>query len=189
MKKILFFLLLSNLAYPCEFKLNSNPTLTWTGYKFSEKSPVSGTFNDVEFKALANKDFSKFLKSISLSLDAFSFESKNKARNKNIVTSLFKKVVNGQMIKANVKAVRLEDKIIEVSLDWGNKTHTVSFPYSYENGKFEMAQSIDLIKLGHEKAYNSLKKACKVHHRGKDKKVVSWSEVKITVKANINHCQ
>lgn len=168
-------------ASNCQYTVKDK-SLTWTGYKFSEKSPVSGTFNTMAINTLESASSIELLiKSANVWIDTESFESKDSMRNRNIVKNLFKKISGGRTLTVHVKNVDLDKKKATAHLAWAQEHYPVVLDYNEQNNTLELTSKIDLLELGFKGPFEALKKACKAYHKGKDGKVVTWSEVMIKV--------
>ena len=184
----LITLLFSSLAFGknCTYNFDSaSAKIQVTGFKFTEKSGVNGHFKDSMVKAPNTaKKLEGILKNATFWIDETTLEFGKPARNKNILKGLFKNI-EGRTIHGHVKSVNSKKNTLLAILHWGGKAHQVNFKYTYTNGVFEAKSNIDIIKLGFQKAFDGLHKLCKVHHKGKDGKVKTWSDVDLKVTANI----
>ena len=157
------------------------PTLKFTGYKFTEKAGVSGTFKKIDWSIPKNTVGSiDFLKNISLKIDTWSIDAGNSARNVNITESLFK---NWGDRYINAKAVKLDTqkKVLVMSMSVGKVTKNVEFKYKTDKNKIFFNSEIDLINLGFENAFSKLSELCSALHTGKDGVAKTWSTVDIEV--------
>lgn len=184
--KTLIFLLSLNLSYAvCDYEVGEK-SLTWTGYKFTEKSPVSGSFNNLTFSTIGKSNSpAEIIRSSNIWIDTLSFESKKKVRNRNIITNLFEKIKLGRTINAHIKSVDPKTKTAVAHLSWGTNHYDVNMTYEVTDEAITLTGNIDLLEMGMKGPYESLAKACKAYHRGKDGKVMTWSEVKIIARANV----
>ena len=173
----------------CRYSIQpGTESLSWTGYKFNDRTAVSGSFNDLSIKTVSNAMKPQGLLShAALWIDTNSFESKNPARNSNIVKNLFRKVQKGRVIHARVTDLKLIKKMATVAINWGESEQMVDMAFSFDkaNSSIVLEGIIDLVKLGFGDAFSSLKRSCKGKHKGKDGVVKSWSDVKIVVSAKI----
>ena len=185
MKRTLFLsLLLLSLSIFSKVTV-SEPAIKFTGYKFSNKTGVSGTFKKVDWsykKSAANIEGA--LKGASFVIDSFSIDAGKKARNKNITSALFKNW-GGREIKGKVVKVVRDRKIAFTKFTVGEKSFEVPFRYALKNEKVVLSGVIDLIEVGFGKSFKLLSKKCGPWHKGKDGKTLTWSEVALEVSASV----
>lgn len=163
----------------------SSPMIKFTGYKFTAKTPVSGTFKKVEWKfKKTGNSLEDILKGASFVIDSHSIDAGKKARNKNITSALFKNWGGREITGSVVKVVR-ERKIAFTKFSVGKKSFEVPFRYSVANGKVTLSAVIDLIEVGFKKSFSMLSKKCAPWHKGKDGKTLTWSEVALEVSAAV----
>ncbi|MAF90262.1 MAG: hypothetical protein CL674_03240 [Bdellovibrionaceae bacterium] len=160
----------------------------FTGYKFTEKAGVTGSFKKIEYQTPTKGELKDILSKASLAIDTTSIDAGNEARNTNISDSLFKSLVNGKSISAKATKVDTKKKLVYVDLTMGGKTQEVALNYSYKDSILQIEGSIDLLKLGFNKAFNALAEKCGPLHTGKDGKAKTWSDVKILLTAKANKC-
>lgn len=188
---ILFFITFSFISSSiaqetsCQWNLNKDSVkVTWTGYKFTEKTAVSGGFNKIKTVASSSSfpSFDDMLKSHSVSIETASFESENPARNKNIINNLFKKIAGGDLIQGQIQ--ELDKQSAKVNFKWGEKNFTQVFKLVSTDSNFTLDADLDLEQIGFSSAYAALKKACQAFHKGSDGKTVSWPTFHIQIVGN-----
>ncbi len=158
-----------------------SPELTFTGYKFTEKEAVSGTFKKINWKFSNSGSAQDVITSASAVIDSYSIEAGKPARNTNITNGLFKKW-GGQNIKVKVLSFDEAAQLAKVQISIGKLTRVVPFKVTQAESNLLFTGSIDLIEFGLGKAFQSLSKLCAVHHKGKDGVVKTWSVVDLEVK-------
>ena len=159
------------------------PSIKFVGYKFTNKTAVSGTFKKVtwKYKKVAS-DIEDSLMGAAFVIDSYSIDAGKTARNKNITSALFKnwgaREIKGEVVKV-IKARRIAFTKFSV----GEKTFEVPFRYKMQGKKVVLSAVIDLMEVGFSKSYKLLAKKCAPWHRGKDGKTLTWSEVALEVSA------
>lgn len=171
----------------CTYKLEKkSEKIGFTGYKFTEKAGVDGTFKSVRITTSENgaESLVKLVGGSSFWIDEKSFDAGNAARNKNITESLWDNIA-GTTLSGHVLSINSKNKTLKIRLEMGKKDHDVEMKYTYEKQNFSAEGTIDLIKLGFNDAFSALEKKCAVLHKGKDGKSKTWSDVAIRVSAKI----
>lgn len=182
MKQLLLCLLLSvTLAHGQSNTNESMPKLTFTGYKFSNKEAVSGTFKSIEWSIDQKKNTIKeFLLNSSLKIDSFTIDAGNSARNINITNGLFKnwgsQFIVSKIIEVNTE---LDYAIAEVSI--GDIKNSIILQYYQKGNNLVLTGSIDLIQMGFQSAFAALGKRCMALHKGSDGVVKTWSTVDLEI--------
>ncbi|MCY4643742.1 MAG: YceI family protein [Bacteriovoracales bacterium] len=166
----------------CSYTAKPNETtLTFTGYKFTEKAGVSGTFKKITWDVpqKAHGDISSLLAGASVSIDSYSIDAGNAARNKNITKGLFKNLPNGRTIKASVQDVKKDSLTLKILLG----SIETQIPMNIQRGKESvvLTGTLDLLKAKAHKAFQALAKICGPLHKGKDGKRKTWPTVDLKV--------
>ncbi len=181
MKATLLFILVATAAQAkeCQFYTGKDNKIEFTGYKFTEKTGVTGTFKKFEINAPSKVNSVKaVLEGSKFSIDEMSLDAGNAARNSNISKGLLKNI-EGTKIQGKVTKVDEAAKKAIVNIKWGGKDHKVEMKYGHDKKKeiIFLDGTIDLIKMGFGKAFNALGKICGPFHKGKDGKIKTWSDV------------
>lgn len=163
----------------CSYSYNKDQsTLEWTAFKFSEKSPVKGSFNDIKIGGLTKSDDpKKMIESLTFSIATNSVETQNEERNAKIA-SLFFKTIHTENITGKVKSLGNDGKAIIV-ISMNKLSKDVEGSYTLEDGKFSFQATIDVLSWNASEGIQTLNTACKDLHTGADGKSKLWSEVEI----------
>jgi polyisoprenoid-binding protein YceI len=173
----------------CVLAQKGKITVAWTAYKTASKIGVSGTFDKVDYKAVAKdgKNFREILVGSSVNIDTSSVNSKNTGRDIKLVKFFFKQMDSNTMnakitdIKADKK---LKDKartgVVTLDVTMNGITKSVPMKYSFANGIFSAKGTIDIFDFSASKALSSINKACFDLHKGK-----TWNDVSIAFSTNI----
>ncbi len=180
-----FLLVLLTCTSYGSMTLSGNPSLKFTGYKFTEKVGVSGKFTKITWDTKkTGSNFQELLTGAKVKIDTYSIDAGKTARNINIRNGLFKNL-GARFIEGTVKSVDLRSKKVWVDMKIGKKTVEVPFSYMITDKEIKLTSKIDIIKLGFAMAFEKLSKLCAIHHKGKDKKTKTWSEVDLEIIAKL----
>lgn len=168
---------------------NLSTKVEWTAYKFTNKTPVGGTFKSFVVKANDGALTPEaFVKAMTFSVDAASIDSKNEVRDGRILQHFFGLLSSGTKITGFVKSI--QDNKALTSITFNGVTKEVPLDYSFVDNTITLSGSIDVADWGGSAAINALNTVCKDLHTGTDGKSKLWSEVaiKITSKLEKTNC-
>jgi polyisoprenoid-binding protein YceI len=119
----------------CFYHYNSGSTvLEWTAFKFTEKAPVNGTFNEITYEGeTASDDLETLVKSMAFTIKTSSVETQNEERNGKIA-KLFFETIGTPVIKA--KVLKLENGKATLEIMMNNLSKEVIAEYTLENNIF-----------------------------------------------------
>lgn len=158
------------------------PELTFTGYKFTNKEGVSGSFKKIEWMIPKAKDYKEQIKKTKLEIDSYSIDAGNEARNTNITNGLFKHW-GEQKIRIKVTSYDEKTGLVTAQIRIGKSKNKVFFQtYQKENHLFFKA-SFDLLNFGFHQAFQKLSEICGPLHTGEDGVAKTWSTIDLEVKA------
>lgn len=164
----------------CFYSYNSGTTLLeWTAFKFTEKAPVKGTFNDIKIEGIKGSDDPrKVIESLQFTIETASVETQNPERNEKIAR-LFFGTIGSPQLTGKVKTLSDNGKAtIEIKMN--NLTKEVIGDYTMEGAKFYFHATIDVVNWNASSGIKELNTACKELHTGADGKSKLWSEVDLT---------
>jgi polyisoprenoid-binding protein YceI len=170
----------------CFYSYNSGTTvLEWTAFKFTEKAPVKGTFNNITITGMdSSDDAKKLIESLTFSIETSSVETQNPERNGKIAELFFGSISTPQLT-GKVKSLSDNGKAtIEIKMN--NVKQDVVGEYTLEDGKFSFTSSIDVMKWNAGKGIDMLNTACKDLHTGADGKSKLWSEVDLSFSTELS---
>lgn len=161
----------------CFYSYNSGSTvLEWTAFKFTEKSPVKGTFNEITIEGMENSDDpKKLIESLKFTIKTSSVETQNEERNGKIAKFFFG-TINTENISGKVKSLDKNGKAV-LLITMNNIEKEVIGSYTLEGGKFDFLATINIADWKAESAIKALNTECKDLHTGTDGKSKLWSEV------------
>jgi hypothetical protein len=96
----------------CVLAQKGKITVAWTAYKTASKIGVSGTFDKVDYKAVAKdgKNFREILVGSSVNIDTSSVNSKNTGRDVKLVKFFFKQMDSNTM-NAKITDIKADKKL------------------------------------------------------------------------------
>lgn len=165
--------------------------LQFTGYKFTNKTGVHGTFKEIEFtQDSESRSLEELAKSLKFKIDTRSLETENPARNKNIVANFFKKMNGGLEITGEVRSIDFEKEKVVFEVNMHGVKANIPLQVQNTNQKIEAVGSFDLMEaFKMQRPYESIAKSCEKLHTGEDGVSKTWTEVGIRVAANYkNSC-
>ncbi len=165
---------------PCAYSYDAESSvLEWTAFKFTEKAPVKGTFNQIKIDALSNAESAKeMIESMSFIIETATVETQNEERNGKIAKHFFE-TNNTPKISGKVKSLSDNGKAtVEISMN--GKTVDVLGSYTMEGETFSFSATIDVANWDGMKGINTLNEICKDLHTGADGKSKLWSEVDLS---------
>lgn len=156
--------------------------ITWTGFKYTKKAPVSGSFDKLTFKQNTEAEsMADLLNSIEFEIDTNSVNSGNPARDSTLKKSVFGFTKEEAKISGKFKNATQLDVIANLIF---NEEMETKLNLSAQDGKLVATGSIDLLKNGLQKSYDSVHLACKGLHTGEDGVSKTWSTVDLKIEAD-----
>jgi len=174
----------------CYYTYNAATTeLTWTAYKFNEKTPVSGTFNEIRVSGNETMNSAEdLLLAMSFEIPVNSVNSQNPERDGKIQEHFFGTMSNTTVLKG--KLSKLENGKASLDLTMNGMTSAVEGSYTLEGGKFSFTGIIDLNKFNGQAAVKKLNDICYDLHIGKDGVSKLWDEVELKFSTTLKEdCQ
>jgi hypothetical protein len=165
----------------CFYTYNhSSSTLQWTAFKFTEKTGVTGSFNNLIIESTGGSDNpEKLLTQLRFKIPTGAVETQNEERNGKISGIFFKSLAT-DTIRGLVKQLNLNKGKAVIELQMNGIRKDVSGTCSFNNDVFGFKATIDLNAWNGSKAIKALNTACKDLHTGKDGKSVLWSTVDLS---------
>lgn len=175
-----------NEVKECYYTYNpANSKLTWTAYKFTEKTPVSGTFNEVNIDGaeVLNNPL-QLIEGLSFSIPVASINTQNPERDEKIKQSFFGVLNNTNMLTGKVNA--LNDGKAELLLTLNGIESIVEGSYSLDGGDFRFSATLDLTQFDALNGVESLNKVCEDLHIGEDGISKLWEVVDLSFETKLN---
>jgi hypothetical protein len=170
----------------CKYKIvTGSEKLSWTGYKFSKKTGVEGSFDQIMFtqndKATS---LDELLKSITFRVDVASLNSGLVYRDKKLVLFTFGNIKDPAQIVGRVSDAKFDEKTAEALITLNQTEVKVPFKItSDEENTLTFTGSIDLLDFKMNESFERLHEACKELHTAEDGVSKTWSQVGLVVTA------
>lgn len=163
----------------CYYTINEGSIkVNWVAYKFTEKTPVEGTFDEVKITGLTTlNDLEKLINGLSFEIPVNSLNSNNPERDEKIKNTFFGALKETPVLKGYVVSVDGDDLVLSLSMN--GITKDVMGKKTYKNGIFSFTAKLDLNIFGAGGAVASLNKLCYDLHIGADGISKLWDEVEI----------
>ncbi len=174
----------------CYYTYNPvNTTLTWTAFKFNEKTPVSGTFNEVNIsgaEVLSNPV--ELMEKLTFSIPVSTLNTQNPERDEKIKSSFFNVLQNTSVLTGRVVSLKDGEANIEVKMN--DVERVVEGVYTLEEGNFVFEATLDLTDFNALGAVESLNTLCKDLHVGADGVSKLWEVIDLRFETKLNmDCQ
>ncbi|MFA7272463.1 MAG: YceI family protein [Crocinitomicaceae bacterium] len=165
----------------CMYTYNpGSTTMEWTAFKFTEKTPVKGTFTEINVDGEeAAEDPLDLLKSLSFSIPVSSISSQNEERDAKIVKHFFG-TIGTEKITAKIRGFNANGGDLKVEITMNGVSFPVKGNYTLVDGKFDFSTKIDVADWNAMSGITALNTICKDLHTGADKVSKLWSEVDLT---------
>ena len=174
----------------CFYSYNSEMTvLEWTAFKFTDKTPVKGTFNEIKIEGIERSDDpEKLIESLKFTIPTASVETQNEERNGKIA-KLFFGTIGTENITGKVKHLGDNGKAT-IEIEMNKMKEDVVGDYTLDGAKFTFSALIDVMKWDGQPGINALNSACKDLHTGTDGKSKLWSEIELSFTTELlSDCQ
>ncbi len=167
----------------CTYQLDGQSLdFKWTAYKFTEKTGVPGTFDDITLEAeTASKSLDDLITSISFTINTSSINSKDPIRDVKVSHFFFGTMANTDDITGSIKSVDGSNVVIALTLN--DLTLDVPGNLSFSGDTIKLTSTVDFKAFGAEAALAKLNEVCSVEHTGEDDESVFWDVVDIDVLA------
>ncbi|MWV61114.1 polyisoprenoid-binding protein [Helicobacter saguini] len=182
-KKFCFGVMLASSIFMVANAKNLDTTktkVTWTAYKFYDKTPVSGTFKDIKYTWSKGKEWQETLKGAKASINALSVDLNDETKNENVRDGFFKEFKNQNIVVVVDKVVPDSTDVnkgrLEVSIELNGIKHPSWMPYSISGNMLSARGVVDFYDFALGNALNKLRKTCEYMHEGK-----TWGEAAFKV--------
>jgi polyisoprenoid-binding protein YceI len=164
----------------CFYTLNENSfSVKWIAYKFTDKTPVEGTFNDVIINGNQTlNDLNNLVAGLSFEIPVSSINSNNPERDDKIKATFFGNLKDTDILSG--KVINIDGNTLTLNLTVNGLTKEVKGTKSAENGIFKFVAKLELAKFDAGKAIDKLNQLCYDLHIGPDGISKLWDEVEIS---------
>lgn len=159
--------------------------LEWTAFKFTNRTGVKGTFNEINMSGLSQSNDKKALiESMGFNIPTSTVESNDPGRNAKIAEFFFG-AINTDVIEGKVIKLK-DDGGAEVSIKMNGVTKTVIGEYTLTDTQFSFHTTIDVVDWKADNGITALNKQCVANHTGEDGVLKLWSEVELSFTTVLN---
>lgn len=160
--------------------INESLDFKWTAYKFTEKTGVPGTFNEITVTAAEDaSSLEDMLNSVEFSINTASVYSNEPARDLKIAQFFFGTMSSTE--KVTGKIVKVEGDKATISLTINELTMDLPGTIQINGDTINLSATVDFKEFGGEEAVAMLNQVCSEKHTGEDGKSVFWDVVDINV--------
>jgi len=170
----------------CNWVLNpDSTTLSWTAFKTTDKVGVGGQFTKFMIEGVeASEDLSATIANARIIIDVSSTNTGNPDRDQKIINEFFMKMVNTDVITANVTAIDKDNQSATLKIKMNDVEQEVPMAMSTgTDGTLILSGSITTDRFMADEALASLNQACFDLHKGADGVSKTWPDVEISIRA------
>ncbi len=165
-------------AYSYSYDAEST-ILEWTAFKFTNKTGVKGTFNDIKVTSLSSStDRKALVESLGFNIKTSTVESNDEGRNAKIAEFFFG-AINTESIDGKILKLK-DDGTADISVKMNGITKTISGEYTLTETQFSFHSTIDVVDWKAENGIVKLNEQCIDNHKGEDGVTKLWSEVELS---------
>lgn len=162
--------------------------LEFTAFKFTNRTGVKGTFNEINISGLSkSNDKKELVESLGFNIPTNTVETNDPGRNAKIAEFFFA-AINTDVIEGKVLKLK-DDGGAEVSIKMNGITKTVVGEYVLSDTQFSFHAKIDVANWNGEKGIVSLNEQCVANHTGEDGILKLWSEVELSFTTVLNRTE
>lgn len=152
-------------------------TVNWTGYKTTEKMPVSGTFDAVQVTDTKEGNTpEQVLEGAKVRVSVSSINSGAVDRDGKLEMILFGAMENTSDVFG---VINFKDGKTYITFTLNNVSKKYEVASKFERNIFSIKTTVDLVDFNAIPAIDALNKACEQLHKGPDGVTKTWSEVEI----------
>jgi hypothetical protein len=170
----------------CYYTINeSSVQVNWVAYKFTDKTPVEGGFDQVNVTGFQTlNDLDKLINGLSFEIPVNSLNSNNPERDEKIKNTFFGSLRETGVLKGYVVSSNKDEVVLSLSMN--GLTKDVVGKSIYENGMYMFTAKLDLNIFNAGAAVQALNKLCYDLHIGPDGVSKLWDEVEIRFQCSVN---
>ena len=160
--------------------INESLDFKWTAFKFTNKTGVPGTFEEITVTSAEDAtSLEELLESVKFTINTKSVNSNEPVRDAKISQFFFGTMANTDEIIGKIVDIEGEKAIINLTIN----EFTMDLPATITvNGDtVNLSATVDFKEFGGEEAVTMLNQVCSEKHTGEDGKSIFWDVVDINV--------
>ena len=167
----------------CTYKYDSESLkFTWTAYKFTNKTGVNGSFDEIMVETTEDaSSLDDLLNSVKFVINTSSVNSNEVTRDIKIAQFFFGTMESTSEIIGELKDV--DGGKATISLTMNDLTVDVPGTIETSGDTLRLKSTVDFKEFDADKALSMLNQVCSEQHTGEDGKSVFWDVVDINVQA------
>lgn len=164
----------------CTYSYISDSTkLKWTAYKFTKKTGVSGTFDQIVVSNTKSADSPvEVLAGSEFNISTASVNSGNLERDPKLVSFFFNQLVGTDII-GKINSINNGDAVVSITMN--GKTVDIVGKLMEEGNRVTLTASVDMTDFEGLDAVTSLNEVCSAKHTDEDGESKLWPDVDIVV--------
>ena len=167
----------------CNYTIDDQPlNFKWTAYKFTNKTGVNGSFDDLIVTSADDAaSLNELLNSVGFAINTGSVNSNEVTRDLKIAQFFFGTMANTSVINGELNDIK--DGKATISLTMNDLTIDVPGTIEISGDTIKLHSTIDFKAFDAAEAISMLNQVCSEKHTGEDGKSVFWDVVDINVQA------
>lgn len=173
----------------CKYTINEEEVdVKWTAFKFTDKTGVGGTFNDLSVSGKVVESPEQILNDVKFTIPTDSINSNNTDRDMKIRSFFFGKLENKGEISGKIHGVDGNERegSVSVSISLNGQSRDAQMKYFVEGDRVTINGGIDVSVWDAMVGIEALNTVCKDLHTGEDGVSKLWPNVDIEVVALLN---
>lgn len=151
----------------------------WIGYKTTDKVPVKGQFNTLNFETKSGASVNAVLNDLEFSIPISSLFTNNPERDNKLKTIFFGAMANTSLVTGKLHA---KDTTYSATLTMNGVTKSLPLKMTLKNKRrVKLNGVINLENWDALNAVAAINKACFDLHKGKDGVSKTWNEVAVEI--------
>ena len=163
-------------------KQSLHAELTWTAYKFTNKTPVVGRFKEIRLMPVTTEgDILEQLSKLNFSIPVNSISTDNEERDTKILLYFFGNLRSANEIYGEIDWIDTANQRIVVSLTLNEVEQDITMDYTLTPDGVSMKGTLDLGQFEAYAGLEGLNKVCEALHKGPDGVSKLWDVVDLQI--------
>jgi polyisoprenoid-binding protein YceI len=164
---------------------NDSLKLTWTAFKFTNRTALQGTFTDIQVTHpnAPGGDLAGILDGVQFDINTNSVNTGMEFRDYNITHFLFSQILDGAHIQGSISASSYDRSKNQctIHLNMNGTVRDVTVPYTMEGKTLVLEGALNLADWGEQAPLDTLNSHVIAYHTGADGVNKLWSDVQFRV--------